>query len=152
MALMDAAPQPEKPRSALATVLRFIWIIVLIAALYTGWIFYSRHERDKAAQEAIDKRKQEEVQRVNNLIFGSGEIKFTTLSADDGFLRRGQTTRLCYGVVNAVKLEIDPPVAQIKPTYMNCLVIAPKKTTTYTLKATDAKGNTKSESLTIQVQ
>lgn len=133
-------------------VLAYTWMAVLIAAAYVAWIFYARHEREKAAEAALAKQKQEEAERVNNLIFGSGELQFTEFHADAETLRRGETTELCYGVVNAVRVELDPPIEQAKPTYRHCLEIAPKATTTYTIKATDAKGNMKSQSLTVQVR
>ena len=133
-------------------ILPYTWILVLIAAGYVGWVFYSRHQRNSAAEAEIARKKQEEAARVNSLIFGNGEIQFTTFSADSGVLRRGQSTELCYGVVNAVRVELDPPIEPAKPTYRHCIEIAPKKTTTYTIKATDAKGNTKSASLTVQVR
>jgi hypothetical protein len=132
--------------------LAYTWIAVVISALYVACVFYSRHEREAAAEAELQKRKQEEAQRVNNLIFGSGDIQFTTFSADSGLLRRGEKAELCYGVVNAVRVEINPPIEQAKPTYYHCLEIAPKKTTTYTVTATDGKGHTKSQSLTVQVK
>lgn len=137
---------------AVRKALHYTWIVVLIAALYVAYIFYSRHERDVADQRELAQKKQEETQRVNNLIFGSGEIEFSTFSADKGVLRPGETTELCYGVVNAVKVELDPPIEPAKPTYRHCIEIAPKKTTTYTIKATDAKGHSKTESITVQVK
>jgi methylase of polypeptide subunit release factors len=140
--------EQERVRKAL----HYSWVVVLIAALYVAWVFYSRHEQALAAEREAAKQKQEEAKRVNNLIFGSGELQFTTFSADSGVLQPGETTELCYGVVNAVRVELDPPIEQAKPTYRHCIEIAPKKTTTYTIKATDAKGNTKSQSLTVQVR
>jgi hypothetical protein len=133
-------------------VLAYTWIAVFVAALYVAWIFYSRHQRTAAAEAEIQKRKQEEAQRVNQLIFGSGEIQFTTFVAEPGMLHRGDTAELCYGVVNAVRVELTPAVEKAKPTYRHCVEIAPKTTTTYTIKATDAKGNSKSASLTVQVR
>jgi hypothetical protein len=133
-------------------VLHYTWIATVIAALYVAWVFYSRHDREKAAEAAVAKHKQEQAQRENKAIFGSGEVKITGLSADTGVLRRGETTQLCYGVINAVRVEIDPPIEQAKPSYYHCIQIAPKTTTTYTLKVSDAKGHTKSASLTVQVK
>ena len=133
-------------------VIAYTWIAVLVAVLYVGWVFYSRHERAAAAEAELQKRKQEEAQRVYQLIFGSGEIQFTTFVAEPGVLHRGESAELCYGVVNAVRVELTPPVEQAKPTYRHCVEIAPKNTTTYTIKATDAKGNSKSASLTVQVR
>jgi hypothetical protein len=140
------------PQEAVRKLLHYTWIAVLIAGLYVAWIFYSRHEREVAAEQELARQKQEQAKRVDNLIFGSGELQFTVFSADSGVLRRGETTELCYGVVNAVRVELDPQIEQAKPTYRHCIEIAPKKTTTYTIKATDAKGNTKSQSLTVQVR
>jgi hypothetical protein len=133
-------------------VLAYTWIGAAIAALYVAWIFYSRHERTAAADAELQKRKQQEAERVNNLIFGSGEIQFTTFVAEPGVLRRGETAQLCYGVVNATHVELTPPIEAAKPTYRHCVEIAPNKTTTYTIKATDSKGNSKSASLTVQVK
>jgi len=59
---------------------------------------------------------------------------------------------MCYGVSNAVQVKIEPEVEPIKPALSHCLEVFPKKTTTYTLKADDAKGNSKSASLTIKVR
>jgi hypothetical protein len=140
------------PQEAVRKLLHYTWIAVLIAGLYVAWIFYSRHEREVAAEQELARQKQEQAKRVDNLIFGSGELQFTVFSADSGVLRRGETTELCYGVVNAVRVELDPQIEQAKPTYRHCIEIAPKKTTTYTINATDAKGNTKSQSLTVQVR
>jgi len=133
-------------------ILRYTWILVILAVLYVAWIFYMRYERSAAAEAALAKQKQEEAQHVSNLVFGSGEIQFTTFSADTGVLHRGETTELCYGVVNAVRVELDPPIEPAKSTYRHCVEIAPKQTTTYTIKATDGKGHTKTESLTVQVR
>jgi hypothetical protein len=50
-------------------------------------------------------------------------------------------------------LKIDPPVGEaVKPTNRHCVDIAPKQTTTYTITASNDKGDTKTASLTIQVK
>ena len=50
-------------------------------------------------------------------------------------------------------MKLTPPVGEdVKPMYHHCIEIAPKKTTTYTMTAYDAKGNNKSVSLTVQVK
>jgi hypothetical protein len=143
--------QPRKT-GGIRTVLRFTWIGVLIAAAYVAWIFYSRHERAAAAEAELKQKKQQEAERVNNLIFGSGELQFSTFVADRGVLQRGESTELCYGVVNAVSVELTPPIEQAKPSYRHCIEISPKVTTTYTITAKDAKGNSKTASLTVVVK
>jgi len=51
-----------------------------------------------------------------------------------------ERARLCYGVVNAIRVEIDPDVGQVPASAENCVVITPRETTTYTLTATGAEG------------
>ena len=154
MALTDAGPEGQgKSKSGLSALLPFTTIAMIIAALYVAWTFYSRHESARKAQEAIETKRQETEKHNADLIFGSGEIKFTIFSADPGTVKRGEATRLCYGVVNATTLNIDPPVSEpIKPTNRHCLEITPKETTTYTITASNDKDDTKTSSLTVQVK
>ncbi|MBV8553666.1 MAG: hypothetical protein JOY54_20395 [Acidobacteriaceae bacterium] len=127
-------------------------IVLIIAALYVAWVFYSRYESNKRAEQALAAKEEAQRKRVIDEVYGSGEIRFQNFSADNGSLRRGETTELCYGVENATSVKLDPPVEAIKPMYHHCIEVAPKKTTTYTITAFDAKGNHKSLSLTIQVR
>jgi hypothetical protein len=59
---------------------------------------------------------------------------------------------MCYGVSNAAKVGIEPGIEPIQPALSHCLEVFPRKTTKYTLTAKDARGNTKSASLTIRVR
>ena len=154
MALTDAGPEgPGKSKSGLAAILPYTTIAMIIAALYVAWTFYSRHESARKAQETAAAQRQEAEKRSADLIFGSGEIKINIFSADRGILRRGETTHLCYGVVNVTALKIDPPVGEpVKPTNRHCVDITPQKTTTYTITAANDKGDTKTASLTVQVR
>lgn len=139
-------------RFRMQSILPYTSIGVIIAALYVAWVFYSRWDSNRKAQQEIQAKQAEARKEQAEQIFGSGEIKFTTFQASSGVLQRGQTAQLCYGVVNAKTVKLDPPVEQAKPTYYHCLDISPKQTTTYTITAEDAKGNKKSESITIQVR
>jgi archaellum component FlaF (FlaF/FlaG flagellin family) len=153
MSITDAPQNPEQPpKSALRAILPYTTAALIIAILYVAWTFYSRYERNQKAQQALQTQEKEQRNRVLGQVYGSGEIRFITFSADSGALKRGESTQLCYGVVNAKTVKIDPPVEQAKPTYHHCLEIAPKTTTTYTIIAEDGKGNSKSQSLTIQVK
>ena len=145
--------QPEKAsRSPLQALLPYTTVAVVIAALYVAWTFYSRYESNRKAEQAIQAQKDAARKQIVEQVYGSGEIKFSTFSADSGVLKRGESTQLCYGVENAKTVKIDPPIEQAKPTYYHCVEITPKTTTTYTITAQDAKGNSKSESLTVQVR
>jgi hypothetical protein len=153
MSLTQPSNEPGRmPGSRLRAILPYTTIAMVIAALYVAWTFYSRHEANRSAIEAIQKKKAEENKRYVGQVYGSGEVKFIAMSADRGVLAPGQSAQLCYGVVNAKAVKVDPPVEQLKPSYQHCFEVAPKKTTTYTITADDGAGHAKSESLTIQVR
>ncbi len=146
-------PDPQRPaRSSLERIVPYTTIALIIAVLYVGWTFYSRHEANRKAAAALATEKTEKAKQDANAIFGSGELKFTNFSIDKSVLTRGDTAQLCYGVVNARSVKIDPPIEQIKPSYQHCIQIAPKVTTTYTITAVDNSGATKSASLTLPVR
>ncbi len=147
---LDPAPEPRQ--SALRKLLPVTTVGILIAAGYTGYTLYSRHEANVEAQKAAEQRQHEAEQQANEGILQHGELSILTFGADNGLLRRGETTELCYGVVNAKSVKIDPPVEETKPSYRHCLQIAPRKTTTYTLTATGSDGQSKTSTLTIQVR
>jgi hypothetical protein len=154
MALTDLPNEPQpRQKSPLQTLLPFTTVGLIIAALYVAWTFYSRAEANRQAQERIDAEQVEKRKRVVHQIYGSGGVKFSTFGADNGVLRRGESTHLCYGVVNAKTVKIEPPVGEeVKPTYRHCVDIKPQKTTTYTITATDEKGHNESQAVTIRVQ
>jgi len=153
MALTDAPSPPERPkRSSLAAVLPYTTVAVVIAALYVAWTFYSRHEANVKAQQELAAQRAEQRQREAQTIFGSGGLSFRTWSADKGVVQPGEVAHICYGIVDAKTVKIDPPVEQLKPSYLHCFEVRPRKTTTYTITAADAAGHTASQQLTIQVK
>jgi hypothetical protein len=154
MALTDTGGPPvPKEESILPRLLRITTVGVVIAGLYVAWTFYSRHQRTEEAEQAIQKKQDDHRKRVADQIFGSGEIKFSTFSIATSVLKRGETTQLCYGVANATGVKLDPPPPEpLKPSNLHCLDISPKKTTTYTITASNDKGEKQSQSLTLRVE
>jgi hypothetical protein len=157
MGFLEDQSGPKQSKSAkgfdLSSLLPFTTVALVIAAFYVGWTFYSRWQRAKDAQAVEERKRAQSIQRSKQLLFGNGEVKFTIFSASPGHLKPGQSAQLCYGVLNAVKVQIDPPVGEeVKPTVRHCLDIAPKKTTTYTIKASNDKGQEGSTSLTVHVE
>ena len=136
---------------ALKKILPYTTVALVIAILYVAYVFYSRHQSDVEAEARIEAQKQEARERILHTVFGDGEIKFSQFTIDTQSLKRGETARLCYGVENATAVKLDPPVEQLKPTYLHCMDISPKVTTKYTITAEDGKGHSKSESLTLPV-
>ena len=124
---------------------------MVLAALYSGWIFYSRRQIAAEAERQLQQKQVDEDRRVV-AEFGGDQLRILSFGATTGEVAPGGRVVLCYGVSNATEVKIEPGVEPIKPAVSHCLDVFPKKTTTYTLKAEDANGNRKSASLTIKVR
>ena len=135
----------------LRRLLPYTTILVVLAALYASWTFYSRHQAAAEVERQTQQKQADEARRVVER-FGGHELKILSFAAAKGEVSAGELVVLCYGVSNATQVKIEPDVEPIKPAISHCLEVAPKKTTIYTLKAEDANGNSKSASLTIRVR
>jgi len=124
---------------------------MVLAALYSGWIFYSRRQIAAEAERQLQQKQVDEDRRVV-AEFGGDQLRILSFGATRGEVPPGGRVVLCYGVSNATEVKIEPGVEPIKPAVSHCLDVFPKKTTTYTLKAEDARGNSKSATLTIRVR
>jgi hypothetical protein len=135
----------------LRRLLPFTTVLTVLAALYAGWTLYSRHQ-SLADDERDSQQKQADADQEIVARFGGDQLTILGFNAAKGEVSPGGRVVLCYGVSNAAQVKIEPGVEPIKPAISHCLNVFPKKTTTYTLKADDAKGNSKSASLTIRVR
>jgi len=106
-----------------------MWVPVLLALLYSGWVIWQRNQPMVRPQPVL---------RPDP--YGT-KLKIQSFYAEKGVLARGEKTLLCYAVVNATKVQIDPPVGEVWPSLSRCIEIAPGKTTRYTLTAEDGKGS-----------
>ena len=144
--------EESKGTSTLKTLSRFATVGVVIVAIYLGWTFYSRHLSDEQAARELAAKQEEKRKQEADQIFGSGEVKIVSYSVDKSQLARGESADLCYGVVNATKVVIEPHVEDSKPSAYHCLTVSPRSTTTYTLTASNAKGDAKSLAVTVRVK
>jgi hypothetical protein len=130
-------------------------IVFTIAALIVIWIFLSRWWQNRsieyrAKDAAAEKRRAEDRATLDQM--GGKELAIQTFYATPGEIRRGQSVQICYGVANAKSVKLEPQSNPVWPSYSRCVNDSPAKTTTYTLTIADAAGNTKSQSLTVQVR
>ncbi|MBZ5635319.1 MAG: hypothetical protein LAO55_19510 [Acidobacteriia bacterium] len=135
----------------LSRILPYTTALTVLVILFTAWTLYSRYQ---SAAEAERQSQQEQMEADRKLVaaFGGDQLTILGFNAAKGEVPPGGRVVLCYGVSNAAQVKIEPGVEPIKPALSHCLEVFPKKTTTYTLKAEDAKGNNKSASLTIRVR
>jgi len=147
-------PRPEAPDRA-RKVLRYMPIAIVIAMAYAGIVLFSRwsQTRDIEAKEkakAAEERKTEEQRALD--VVGGTEFNILVFYATPGLVHRGDPVELCYGVANAQTVKIEPDTGrEVWPSVNRCIDLKPKKTTTYTLTAQDAHGNTKTAALTLEV-
>ena len=135
----------------LRRLLPYTTILIIVAALYAAWTFYSRYQAAAEAERQSQQKQADEQRRVVER-FGGDELKILSFGAAKGVVSLGERVVLCYGVSNAKEVKIEPDVEPVKPALSHCLDVFPKKTTTYTLKADDAQGNSKIASVTIKVR
>ena len=152
-----APPQQEPPDTTerLRKILRYTPILILILAIYVGFVLYSRWSDDrylaaKTREHAAEQRREEDQRSLDNM--GGNEFKILGFYATPGWVHRGDNVDLCYGVANAQTVKIEPDIHQaLWPSVSRCVPITPKKTTTYTLTADDGHGNTKTVSFTLEI-
>lgn len=134
----------------LRKVLPFLGIAIAIALLYDGYIFYSRWS---AARETERQRAEQErtMARKTLQVLGGGELKINSFYASPGVIKKGSKADLCYGVVGAKTLRLEPPVQEVWPALNRCLQVTPVRNTEYKLIAEDAAGHSVSESFVLQV-
>jgi hypothetical protein len=71
-------------------------------------------------------------------------LKILQFYARDGVIIEDQSTVICYGVVNAKSLRIDPPMPGFYPALNRCVEVSPQHDTKYTLTAVGNDGQTAS--------
>jgi len=78
-------------------------------------------------------------------------VHITQLYATVPQLARGGKELLCYGVEHAQAVWLSPPRQELTPSLTRCIEVSPERTTTYTLTAQGAKGETAAQNVTITV-
>lgn len=78
-------------------------------------------------------------------------VHITQLYATAPQLARGEKELLCYGVEHAQSVWLSPPRQELTPSYTRCIEVTPERTTTFTLTAQGAKGDTATQNVTIVV-
>ena len=145
-------PEPEpKTHSWVWYVLIAFAFLVGVAALFDSWVFSSRRQETREIEQRAAAEKVARDQRAFELM-GGDRFEILGFYASPGFIRRGETVQLCYGVSNTKSIHIEPLTRNLRPALSRCLAIQPTKTTTYTLTAEDGGGHSKTSTLTVQVR
>ena len=127
---------------------------LIIAAIYSGYIMYTRYSGKTAEQRLEEQNRERDVKAGAQIVrqYGGDELKILNFAADTRVTKPGGRVLLCFGVANAVGVKIEPEVGPLKPALTRCVETFPKKSTTYTLTAVDGNGKKASASLAIDVR
>jgi hypothetical protein len=139
------------PRKSMSIYVLVTLIVFGLAVVYLVGVFYTRWHGERLVQEQTAAAKREQDQRVFQMM-GGDRFDILKFFPYPGEIQRGDSTMLCYSVSNAKSVTLEPQSNAVWPAFERRVSVAPKKTTTYTLTATDAAGHTKSATATVEVR
>jgi hypothetical protein len=150
---MLVEPIPTK-KNLLKNPFLYSSLAIAVVLLYIGWIVFSRWHDNRAIEQhaAVERsEKQREQDRIAIEQLGGKDLAIQMFYASPATIRRGETSKLCYGVANAKNVTLEPQSSPVWPSHSNCVDVTPRKDTAYTLAISDASGHSQSQSLTIKV-
>jgi hypothetical protein len=126
-------------------------LLIVAGLIYDSWIFYSRHsENREAARAQAEKTANQERKTLD--AYGGGGLKILSFYAAPGTVRRGGKTSLCYGVIGAKTVRMEPAVDAVWPALTRCVQVSPKKDTEYKLVAEDNAGHSATNTIAVRVR
>lgn len=125
-----------------------VFFLVAPALAYLAFVILARYSTSREPAEPSDEwiARQLEFERI----YGGSALKILQFYAPQGDLMEGDSTVLCYGVLNARSVRIEPPVEGVGVALNRCVSVAPESHTRYTLIAEGLDGSAASESLVIR--
>lgn len=135
----------------LRALLPYLSAVLVLAAIYTGWTLFSRWDEKRRDERAARQAEAIADKRIIDRL-GGDKLKIVQFMASPGVVHRGGRALVCYGVVNAKSVRIDPHIEDIGPALSRCLEVFPKHTTEYKLTAQDAEGHTVAGSIILRVK
>jgi hypothetical protein len=147
--LTDVTPDTDS-KTGMQVYIAVSVVVLLVALSYVGWVFWSRaHETQLIEERAAAQRRAQDAETVESM--GGNRFEILAFYANRAVIDPGDSTDLCYSVSNAKSVTLEPQSSAVWPSYEHCVSVSPHKTTTYTLTATDASGQTKSAKVTVEI-
>ena len=129
---------------------RLFFLATVLAATYVAWVFVSRALgtnrwiRESARPAAVNS----EFART----YGGTDVKILQFYAREGSVIEGRQGLICYGVLNAKSVRMEPPLEGVYPVLNRCVEVTPERPTRYTLTAEGQDGRSVSESFVLGVR
>src|SRR2546425_5889340 len=92
---MSSDPNRE-PYTGSRNPLLYTSFLLAIAALYVGWVFFSRRQDRREFEEKAAAKKREEDRRAVEMM-GGKRFEILTFFASPRTIHRGETAQVCYG-------------------------------------------------------
>lgn len=127
----------------MAALLRWLASVALAAALFhLGLTYWNRSLPSPAAANPAP--------GIAPELSGSS-LKILAFYASPPAIHAGDPVSLCFGVLNASSVHIEPGDMDLRPAISRCLEANPTETTTFTLTATGRDGDALTEQFTLPV-
>jgi len=142
-------------KTHLKQLLVYAVIGIVVVAAYVSYLVVSRHQaaREMERRNAEQQNQQHRAEdRLTLQQLGGPGFGIRELYANPPVIRRGESAQICYDVVNAKSVSLDPPVAEVWPSHTRCFGVSPKRTSTYTLTITGATGKTATNTVEVRVR
>ena len=126
-------------------------VATVIAAAYLLYVFMARRSDNQRFAE----QHQSPAPTKNSKFeatYGGTALKILQFYARDGVIAEGAGTVICYGLLNARSVRIDPPVRGVSVSLNRCVEVAPRRTTRYTLTAEGNDNTTATASFELTVK
>ncbi|MGH9667970.1 MAG: hypothetical protein ACRD9L_26430, partial [Bryobacteraceae bacterium] len=105
-------------------------VVPLLAALgYTCWTFYARSQQDREIKREAQAKQAEDARKFLSH-YGSDQVSITQFYATPQTVHPGGKVSLCYGVLSAKSLRMEPAVSDVYPALSHCVETTASKTTT----------------------
>jgi hypothetical protein len=125
-----------------------IALVVALASL--GWTWLQRREGNLHMARTLEASRRHAGRAIGE---DTGtRVRITQFYAKTGEMTNADRNIICYGVVNAKSVRMDPPVENLAPSRSRCIWVEPKKDTTYTLFAEGLDGTRDSASFQLNVK
>src|ERR1700680_4188123 len=127
---MLANPDP-KPRTGVRNYLIASWSLVgVVALLYIGWLFLSRRQENRDAEQRTAEQKRAADQCAVEFL-GGDRFDILSFYARPGIRGAASRAGLCRAVSSPKPAPRKPPAGEVWPSYSRCLTISPQKSTSY---------------------
>jgi hypothetical protein len=153
--MLMASDPVSGPKSLLKNPLLYSSAVLVVAMVGVVFVMVSRWQDKRnierqAAEERAEKQHEQDRMAVEQL--GGKEFAILSFYASPKEIRPGESAQLCYGVANAKTVTLEPQPQPVWPSVAHCVDVSPNKSTTYTLKITDAAGKTESQEVEVKVR